>query len=278
MKLFQAFSYKTLILIPAVAALAFIHSCTYYIETMEDSVGDNYLTDYHYSKMFDQVLDIGNFLYKGETIGTDGPYFKSIDTNGVTKVVSFTYGDTLRMCYDGVLRAGNGYITWQGDFFKPGTEISLVFDPFIKGNDWNLKGNIKITYLDKNEYGQKEYSMETTADIILNKATLENWTWTNNYTRVKVRGDNTLTSMDDVWAVWGDVYGRNRKGRFYDATIKDSLYFDNTCEYGIKKGRVDIQQVDASERMFVDYGNLDRCDQWYSFKRGDRNITITKNK
>lgn len=123
-----------------------------------------------------------------------------------------------------------------------------------------------------------EYLMETTGYCDYMESMGENFLWNNVYTRVKIAGDSALKSDDDIWTVSGTVYAKNEKGRFYNAIIKDSLYFVNACEYGIVKGRVDIAHVDDAQRDFVFYGSNPVCDKWYTFKRGDRVITITKNR
>lgn len=277
MKTSNSLKYTLIILIICFAIG--IYSCRYYQETSEDSVGDNYTSDYHFSKMVDQILDAGRVVYLGLNV-SNGPEYK-VDTAGPINTIRLYYGDSLRMFYDGVKRKGTALVTWSDDgggFFNPGNELTLGFESGFLCNGWYLGGTCVITYLDKNEYNQPEYNMVTNGTLHINNNMEWNWNWTNDYTRVKVKGDSTLISTDDVFAVQGIVYGRNRRGRYYDAHIKDSLYFDNSCEWGIVKGRVDIQQVDASERMFVDYGTRDVCDKWYSFRRQSYKATITKNK
>jgi hypothetical protein len=70
---------------------------------------------------------------------------------------------------------------------------------------------------------------------------------------------------------------QNRFGSTTRAT-KDSIYFDNSCQYGITKGRIDIAPVDDDQRTFVYYGEVPNCDVWVTFKRGTRVVTVTKNR
>jgi len=276
MKYLKIFSLKFYRLYAIILGLLSLSACTYYVETLESSVGDNYLSDFHYSKMVTQFQDAANVIFKGHTL-VNGPNI-TFDTSKVTKTIVLSYGDTLSMFYDGVNRRGVASCSWQGDFFAPGTEIMVSFENGFLCNRWYIDGTMKITYLDKNEYNQPEYLMETTGVQVINKSTQENYNWNNVYTRTKVLGDSTMKSDDDVWSVSGTVYARNQKGRYYNAIIKDSIYFDNRCEYGITKGRVDIAPVDDDQRTFVYYGEIPKCEVWVTFKRGSRVVTVTKNR
>ena len=267
---------KLLALIGLSLSLLGVNSCTYYIETLESSVGNNYLADHNYSRMMVQAQDAINVVYKGLQL-KNGPII-TFDTTGKNKQIVLDYGVTPMLCYDGVYRNGACYVNWEGNPYLMGNEITVSFSDGFLCNDWFLNGKIKITDLYKNEFNQQEYLMETTGYLGYNRSTAENYLWNNVYTRTKIGGDSTLKSDDDVWTVSGTVYAKNEKGRFYNAIIKDSLHFVNACEYGIVQGRVDIAHVDDAERDFVLYGSTPVCDKWYTFKRGDRTITITKNR
>jgi len=276
MGLLRHFRYKFFALITLSCSLLGVHSCTYYIETLESSVGDNYMSDFNYSRMVVQAQDAINHVYQGMEI-TNGPVI-SFDTAKTVKEIVLDYGIDQKEFYDGVKRRGVARVFWEGNPYLPGSVVNISFDNGFLCNEWYYDGEVKITYLDKNEFNQPEYLMETTGAQVKNASTQENYNWTNVYTRTKVGGDSTLKSVDDVWSISGTVYARNVKGRYYNAIIKDSLYFVNACEYGIVKGRVDIAPVDDSQRNFVLYGSKPVCDKWYTFKRGDRVITITKNR
>ncbi len=253
-----------------------INSCTYYIETLESSVGNNYLADHNFSRMVTQVQDAINHVYKGLPLSNSA--IINFDTSAVQKQITLDYGFEQKLCYDGVLRSGECYINWEGNPYQSGNFVTVSFSNGFLCNKWYLNGTIKITDLYKNEFNQQEYLMETTGYLRINASTAENYLWNNVYTRTQIAGDSTLKSDDDVWTVSGTVYAKNEKGRFYNAIIKDSLHFDNSCEYGIVQGRVDIAHVDDAQRDFVFYGTNAVCDKWYTFKRGDRVITITKNR
>lgn len=252
------------------------NSCTYYVETLESSVGNNYLSDFHYSKVVSQVQDAANVLFKGHKL-TNGPQIKFDSARGFNTITLF-YGDTFSVNYDGIRRKGKVTASWNGDYYLPGTEVIITMYNGFVSNGWLYEGTIKLTSLDLNEYAQPEFLMETTGWQIIDRSTAENYNWTNVYTRTQVKGANTLTSEDDIWSISGIVYARNEKGRYYNAVIKDSLYFDNSCEYGITKGRVDIAPVDDDQRLFVDYGTETKCQPWVTFKRGSRVVTVTKNR
>lgn len=275
MRPLQAFKIKLIALFGIIVSMLGINSCTYYIETLESSVGNNYLADFNYSKILVTVQDAMNETFmSGKKTGLS----ISIDTSGVIKQMQVNYGLDPNISYDGVLRRGTCIVTWEGNPFSPGCEWKLDLGTGFLCNEWYFGGIIKVTYLDKNEFNQSEYLMETTGIIVKNASTQETFLWNNVYTRTQIAGDSTLKSEDDVWTVSGTVYAKNEKGRFYNAIIKDSLYFVNACEYGIVKGRVDIAHVDDAQRDFVFYGSNPVCDKWYTFKRGDRVITITKNR
>ncbi len=275
MELLKQLKIKFVALVGLSISLLSIHSCTYYIETLESSVGNNYMADYNFTKIVTVVQDALNVKYKnGDDIGLT----IILDTNSVTRIMSVDFGVEPKLCYDGVTRRGKAIVTWQGNPYIPGTEIIIDLGTGFLCNDWYYGGTIKITYLDKNEFNQPEDLMETTGLIVKNASTQETFLWNNVYTRTQVGGDSTLKSIDDVWTVSGTVYAKNEKGRFYNAIIKDSLHFVNACEYGIVQGRVDIAHVDDAQRDFVFYGSNPVCDKWYTFKRGDRVITITKNR
>lgn len=276
MKLLKAFKIKLLVLFSIALSILSINSCTYYVETLESSVGNNYMSDYNYSRLVVQAQDALNVVYKGHIV-QNGPAI-TLDTAGLIKRMTLDYGVDPFLCYDGVKRKGVAHVEWQGNPYLPGAEIKLTFEKGFLCNDWFYDGSVKVTYLDKNEFNQPEYLMETTGSQVKNASTQDSYDWTNVYTRTQIAGDSTIKSEDDVWTVSGTVYARNEKGRFYNAIIKDSLHFVNACEYGIVQGRVDIAHVDDAQRDFVFYGSTPVCDKWYTFKRGDRVITITKNR
>lgn len=276
MELLKQLKIKFIALVGLSLSLLGVHSCTYYIETLESSVGNNYLADHNFSRMLTQAQDAINVVYRGLS-QTDGPQI-IVDTAGDTKQLHLSYGWEPKLCYDGVYRSGSCHVSWTGNVYQMGNEFNITFDDGFLCNDWYLDGNIKITDLAKNEFNQQEYLMETTGYLSFNRSTKENFLWNNVYTRTQIGGDATLKSSDDAWAVSGTVYAKNEKGRFYNAIIKDSLHFVNSCEYGIVQGRVDIAHVDDAQRDFVFYGSNPVCDKWYTFKRGDRVITITKNR
>lgn len=275
MKLLKTFKIKLIVLLSIVISMLGINSCTYYIETLESSVGNNYLADYNYSKILVTVQDALAESYLG---GPKHGLNITLDTSGINKQMEVNYGLEPNVNYDGVLRRGTAVVTWIGNPFLPGSEINIDLGIGFLCNDWYFGGVIKCTFLDKNEFNQSEYLMETTGLIVKNASTQETFLWNNVYTRTKIAGDSSLKSDDDIWTVSGTVYAKNEKGRFYNAIIKDSLYFVNSCQYGIVKGRVDIAHVDDAQRDFVFYGTSPVCDKWYTFKRGDRVITITKNR
>jgi hypothetical protein len=275
MRLLKRLEIKFIALIGLCIGLLGVQSCTYYVETLESSVGNNYLADYNYSRIITVVQDALNAKYRG---GSDIGLPIVLDTNSSNRIMSVDFGVEPQICYDGVIRRGKAIVTWQGNPYTPGTEILVDLGSGFLCNDWYFGGTIKLTYLDRNEFNQPEYLMETTGLVVKNASTQETFLWNNVYTRTKIAGDSTLKSVDDVWTISGTVYAKNEKGRYYNAIIKDSLHFVNACEYGIVKGRVDIAHVDDSQRNFVFYGTNPVCDKWYTFKRGDRVITITKNR
>lgn len=276
MRPLKAFRIKLVALFGIIVSMLGINSCTYYIETLESSVGNNYLADHNFSRMVVQIQDAVNHVYKG--LSLQNCAIITSDLTGPQKQITLDYGVNQMLCYDGVLRSGACYINWEGDPYLSGNVLTVSFSNGFLCNKWYLNGTIKITDLNKNEFNQQEYLMETTGYCGYMESTGENFLWNNVYTRTQIAGDSTLKSDDDIWTVSGTVYAKNEKGRFYNAIIKDSLYFVNACDYGIVKGRVDIAHVDDAQRDFVFYGSSPVCDKWYTFKRGDRVITITKNR
>jgi len=252
-----------------------IFGCTYYNETIEDSVGDNYFPDYHTSKIVAQVQDAINVVNGRLTISNGGVI--TSDTTSAVKTLTINYGPDFVEKYDGVRRKGRITVTWDSTVYLQGSTVNVTIEEGCGFNQYTCKGSIEINFWGLNRWDQPEYEIRSDIELIEDNERKDILDWTNEYVRTLIVGGKTVSSMDDVWAVMGTSYARNRKGRYYDAVIKDSIYFFNNCAWGIVDGRVDIKPVDASQRMFVDYGTSGVCNQYYTFRRGERFVTITKN-
>ena len=218
-----------------------IFGCTYYNETVEDSVGDNYFPDYHTSKIVAQVQDAINVVHGRLTISNGGVI--TSDTNSAVKTLTINYGAEYVEKYDGVKRKGRITVTWDNTVYLPGSTVKVTIEEGCGFNQYTCKGSIEINFWGLNRWAQPEYEIRSDIELIEDNAKKDIFDWTNEYVRTLIVGGKTVTSMDDVWAVMGTSYARNRKGRYYDAVIKDSIYFFNNCVWGIVNGRVLLRLV-----------------------------------
>jgi hypothetical protein len=256
--------------------LSWVSSCHLYPQTLENSVGDNYLPDVHMGKILRLVEDAQlAWADSSYVLSNAGVISYSFNKLEMRHEMWFDYKPDYFEIYDGVRRKGTMSAVWSGDLSVPGTELRITMITGFGFNDWNCSGTIKVQNWGEDEMGHTMFGVES--DIILLEPAY-NFEWTNEYVRVKIRGEKTQTTEDDWWAVGGRSYARNRQGRFYNATIKDSLYFANACKWGILKGRVDIQQIDATQRIFVDYGSATdtACHEFITFTRGGKSQTVSK--
>jgi len=264
----------------ALFSVVYLSQCKIYVETFEDSVGDNYFADYQTSKLVDLVMDYARVLHGIENIDMKIPIAAFDTANKGAKWFKVHFGDTsgYRTCADGIDRRNPIVVNWKGDFFKSGTTVRISLDPTYMGY-YKFVGTVEFTFWGNNEFEQPEHEIKSTVNILQDDARADIYDWTNEYVRTRIIGGNTPRSSDDVYAVWGTTYARNRKGRYFTSVIKDTIHFSNSCEWGILNGRIDIQPIDATQRTFVNYGSWDQldCRRYYSFTRGNRDVTITKN-
>jgi hypothetical protein len=256
--------------------LSWLSSCHLYPQTLENSVGDNYFPDVHCGKILRLIEDIQVSIKDPSYVLTNAGAIK-YDYDPILRkhAILVDYGPDFNEIYDGVRRKGTMNIEWYGDLDIPGTEMNVAMNTGFGFNDWQCGGTIKVMNWGKDEFEHTLWGVESTFNLL---EPAYNFEWTNEYVRVKIRGEETASTADDWWAVWGTSYARNRQGRFYNGTIKDSLYFVNACEWGIVKGRVDIQHVDATQRIFVNYGSAQdtTCHEFITFTRGGNAQTVSK--
>lgn len=250
--------------------------CHIYTQTLENSAGDNYFCDAHTSKILrlaeDAILSWRDSSY---SLTNAGAITYTFDNKTFKHVINIQYGPDLTEVYDGIRRKGSMDVVWTDNIEIPGSEVKITMNLGFGFNDWNCTGTILWQNWGDNGWGQNIYGVESDIDLW---EPAYNFEWTNEYQRVRIRGNATKNTADDWWAVWGTSYARNRQGRFYNATIKDSLYFANDCEWGIIKGRVDIQHVDATQRVFVSYGGAydTSCNDFIKFWRGKKTQFVKK--
>jgi hypothetical protein len=258
------------------AFISWLSSCHLYPQTLENSVGDNYFPDVHCGKILRLIEDIqASIKDNNYTLTNAGNIRYDYDPVLRKHNIFVDYGPDLVEIYDGVRRKGTFQVEWYGDLEVPGTEMNVQMNVGFGFNDWQCGGTIKVMNWGKDEFEHTLWGIESNITLL---EPAYNFEWTNEYVRVKIRGEETLTTADDWWAVWGTSYARNRQGRFYNGTIKDSLYFVNSCKWGIVKGRVDIQHVDATQRIFVNYGSAQdtSCNEFITFTRGGKAQTVSK--
>jgi hypothetical protein len=263
----------------AMFSVIYFAQCKIVVETFEDSVGDNYFADYQTSKLVDLVMDYSRVLHGMENIDMKIPIADLDTSNKNQKWFIVHFGqDTYYTCADGIDRRNPITVNWSGDFFKQGNTFKITMEPTYMGY-YKFTGFIDVTFWGENEYEQNVHEIKSTVEIIQDNPRADIYDWTNEYVRTRIIGGLTPRSSDDIYSVWGSSYARNRKGRYYTSVIKDTIHFSNECEWGILNGRIDIQPVDATQRTFVNYGSWDQldCRRYYSFSRGNRDVTITKN-
>ncbi len=263
----------------AMFSVIYFAQCKIVVETFEDSVGDNYFADYQTSKLVDLVMDYSRVLHGMENIDMKIPIADLDTSNKNQKWFIVHFGqDTYHTCADGIDRRNPITVNWSGDFFKQGNTFKITMEPTYMGY-YKFTGFIDVTFWGDNEYEQNVHEIKSTVEIIQDNPRADIYDWTNEYVRTRIIGGLTPRSSDDIYSVWGTSYARNRKGRYYTSVIKDTIHFSNECEWGILNGRIDIQPVDATQRTFVNYGSWDQldCRRYYSFSRGNRDVTITKN-
>jgi hypothetical protein len=71
----------------ALFSVVYLSQCRIYVETFEDSVGDNYFADYQSSKLVDLMMDYARVLHGIENIDMKVP-IESFDTSNNQKCVS----------------------------------------------------------------------------------------------------------------------------------------------------------------------------------------------
>lgn len=262
----------------ALFSVVYLSQCKIYVETFEDSVGDNYFADYQSSKLVDLMMDYARVLHGIENIDMKIP-IESFDTSNNQKWFRVHFGESsYNKCADGIDRKNPIVVNWEGDFFKQGNSFTISMEPAYMGY-YKFTGSIEVTFWGVNEFEQSEHEVKSKFELIQDNPRADIYDWTNEYVRTRIIGGNTPRSSDDVYSVWGTTYARNRKGRYFTSVIKDTIHFSNSCEWGILNGRIDIQPIDGTQRTFVNYGSWDQldCRRYYSFTRGNRDVTITKN-
>lgn len=247
--------------------------CVIYNQTLENTVGDNYLLDFHTTKALSLALDA--VRAQDDTLILSNAGDVKFEIKGGKKRVTVSYPE-YKEYYDGVPRSGSWFVEWDGDFNIPGKKLKLNLGPNFKAYDWGFAGVITITNWGKDQWGRNEY--DVFVDSMQTGSPAYNWDWSSMKIATVIKGQETLTSTDDKFMIWGNSWGGNRQGRRFNAVVKDSLFFDNSCPWGITKGRVDISHIDLTQRIFVDFGKNEDCNEFVTFTRGDVTQTVTKNR
>jgi len=138
-------------------------------------------------------------------------------------------------------------------------------------NNFKVEGINMITTQGSNASGNLEFN------VIVSNATITTpekdlISWSCNRTYEWVDGENTPTTMDDVYLITGGANGINRDGRSFVVDITTPLTKEISCKH-IVSGVLEITPQDLATRS-IDYGT-GICDGIVTFSVASLSWTIT---
>ncbi len=177
------------------------------------------------------------------------------DSSGMGGVATVDFSSTNCLCLDGHYRRGIINFTFTGPYNDSGTVITTSFDNYYVGKDtsymYKVTGSKTVTNLGLNSSGHMHFNIAVVGH--LTDATNRVMDWTSSRGREWIRGESTLSWVDDEYLITGTDQGTNFEGNSYTVNITHALDIDFSC-YWIKEGTFDLTPTGQSTRT-LDYGD-----------------------
>jgi hypothetical protein len=180
---------------------------------------------------------------------------ENVTSSAWPKKLTLDFGPGI-LCLDGFVRKGKLFAVfsnhWHPDSVVAGTNVNVTFEDYYVENV-KREGAFIITY-DGKPNGGAQYTIEA-KDAKLIYSNGDEIFWNSTRTTVWTAGFETLgDETDDQFETTGEAEGIDKLGRSYSASITTPLFTDNTCEYKVTKGVIEITPSEKATRK-VDYGD-----------------------
>jgi len=214
--------------------------------------------------LFDNATNIANEAYENgsgglkttnESLFVSGCAIVTLDLTVSPKELTIDFGNENCLCEDGRYRRGKILVTFNGEYWAPGTTITYGFEDYHV-NDYKIDGTKVITNMGLNNEGNLYYSINVVG-IITIPDNGGNISWNSQTEREWVEGNTTWTHLDDVYLITGVSNGIRSNGLTWSKVITNALRVEIGCRW-IVSGTMEIQPEGVAIRT-VDWGDGE-CD------------------
>lgn len=200
----------------------------------------------------DQIMSAGKLKsVQSDTIYMGQCILATLDMDAIPFVLTIDFGETNCQCTDGKYRRGKFIVTFDGDYFSPGTILTFTFDNYFE-DDNQILGTKVVTNKGFNDLGHLWWTVAVDGQIIkANNGGTINWDCVREHEWIE--GAGSPEWWDDVYLIRGDASGTTAEGLAYTVEVTTDLKFKTNCQW-IVSGVLEIQP-DGWPLMVVDYGD-----------------------
>lgn len=185
--------------------------------------------------------------------------------------LTIDFGPVNCQCDDGKWRRGKIFVTFNGNYWSPGTVINYSFENYFI-NDNQVVGQKTVTNMGRNTANHLWWETVVSGAVILadNGGTI---TWNSTRQHEWSEGESTpWVWWDDVYLITGTAGGVGANNKSYSCTITSPLRKKLNCEW-LQSGTINLQVQDLP-LIIVDYGT-GTCDNVATVTVNGQTYTIT---
>lgn len=250
-------------------------------ETVLDSGTQSSQDNNKQQREFDDVMNL-SFIAINESISSSNNAKKasdlcaSVSLNADKKEITISFPE--EGCeYNGITRKGKVILNYTGHYEDEGSVIKISLENYRVQNTFASQDFVKVEGVETiTNKGLVSGKMNWVVNVSDAKLTFENGeesTWQSTQTRI-LFDEGTSSPFDEIYHIYGNASGVNRKGGAYTASIikEDPVIFDYPCWISKRMlvgGTITVKPEGEVIRS-VDYG--------YEKVPGescDRSVTIT---
>ena len=163
-------------------------------------------------------------------------------------------------------------VAWiSGPYYQQGTTVTIrPYNFYVNGR--HLEGVRHVTNNGLNGDGNPTWSINVDSGLVT-WADGSTRTWTSSRTREQVAGQNTQSSLDNVYHITGTASGTGRNGQAYSATILTPLEVAVGCRWP-RSGSMQVTKNGKTGTVDFGSGNCDSQATVTGPKGNSKSITL----
>ena len=171
---------------------------------------------------------------------------------------------------DGRTRTGTISITETNDYRQAGGVLSVNLSSYVVDN-FNVSGNL----------GLENFGADSLRLNVSRLAVVDSFELDGSKTVVWMSGFKSVSTTDDVYKLKGMATGKQLNNTL-SSTILEPMVIDNTCQYRLLEGIVDMQfamdTASAQTSGSIDFIKSDGCENLakVKIKKGETEITLAR--